>query len=103
GAEEGLVDIDPVTGQDRTIRYDRQGRANVPAGSPEYFRTIEQQFAVSALEREAIAPLWEAQTAFLQTQIGDPQAGLTELQRAQRNGQMAQPLHPDATTQSFRP
>ncbi len=34
---------------------------------------------------------------------GDPQAGLTELQRAQRNGQLAAPLAAGATTQHWRP
>ncbi len=39
--------------------------------------------------------------AALQTQAGDPQAGLSEEERAGRNGQLAAP--PTGPTQTFRP
>jgi Ca2+-binding RTX toxin-like protein len=55
----------------------------------------------SALARGAIAPLWEVQTAKLQTDAGDPKAGLTEEERAGRDGQLAAPL--TGATQTFRP
>jgi hypothetical protein len=41
----------------------------------------------SALQSGAIAAGWEVQTAKMQSQLGDPMAGLTETQRAQRSGQ----------------
>ena len=72
-------------------------------GTPEYFRSMGEQFIYSALAREAIAPQWEVDTAHLQTQAGDPQAGLTELQRAQRIGQLAAALDSNATRQTWRP
>jgi len=99
-----LTDIDPVTGKDRSIRYNSEGRpVNAVAGSPEFFRTLNEQFIYSALGREAIAPQWEVDTARLQTQAHDPQAGLTELQRAQRNDQLASAPDKNATAQTWRP
>jgi hypothetical protein len=55
----------------------------------------------SALARGAIAPLWEVQTAKLQTDAGDPKAGLTEEERAGRDGQLAAPV--TGANQTFRP
>jgi len=99
-----LTDIDPVTGKDRSIRYNSEGRpVNAVAGSPEFFRTLNEQFIYSALGREAIAPQWEVDTARLQTQAHDPQAGLTELQRAQRNDQLAAAPDKNAGSQTWRP
>ncbi|EJN10300.1 Ca2+-binding protein, RTX toxin [Herbaspirillum sp. YR522] len=99
-----LYDMDPVTGRERGLTYDANGRpTNAIAGSPEFYRTLAQQFIYSSLGREAIAPLWEVETAHLQTLAGDPQAGLTELQRAQRNNQLAPSLDPNATVENWRP
>jgi len=99
-----LTDIDPVTGKDRSIVYDTNGRPrNAAPGSPEFFRTLNEQFIYSALGREAIAPQWEVDTARLQTQANDPQAGLTELQRAQRSNQLAAAPDKNATSQTWRP
>jgi len=99
-----LTNIDPVTGKDRSIRYNSEGRpVNAVAGSPEFFRTLNEQFIYSALGREAIAPQWEVDTARLQTQAHDPQAGLTELQRAQRNDQLAAAPDKNAGSQTWRP
>lgn len=99
-----LTDIDPVTGKDRSIAYGTDGRPrNAVPGSPEFFRTLNEQFIYSALGREAIAPQWEVDTARLQTQAHDPQAGLTELQRAQRNDQLASAPDKNATSQTWRP
>ncbi|WP_034292686.1 cadherin-like domain-containing protein [Herbaspirillum sp. RV1423] len=99
-----LTDIDPVTGKDRSITYDTEGRPrNAAVGSPEFFRTLNEQFIYSALGREAIAPQWEVDTARLQTQANDPQAGLTELQRAQRNNQLAAAPDKNASSQTWRP
>ena len=99
-----IYDIDPVTGQQRSLSYDRHGRpTNAVAGTPEFFRSLNEQFIYSALGREAIAARWEVDTAWLQTQFNDPQAGLTELQRAQRNEQLAPAIDANAATQCWRP
>lgn len=95
--------IDEVTGADRTIQY-LDGRViGVPIGSPEYFRGMGEQFLYDVVAREAVASKWEVDTAKLQTANGDPMAGLTELQRAQKIGKIARALPPGATDQSFRP
>jgi hypothetical protein len=49
------------------------------------YRSLTDQFIYSALSNMALAPDWEVQTARIQTSKGDPLAGLTETQRAQRN------------------
>jgi hypothetical protein len=99
-----LVDLDPVTGQDRAIYYDASEKAvGVAVGAPEFFRLLGEQFVYSALGHEAIAPQWEVDTARLQANAGSPQAGLTELQRAQRNGRLTPALSKDATTENWRP
>lgn len=87
-----LTDIDAVTGVQRNpeVRYDLTGRPyNAPPGTEQSSQSLGERFVRVALARGAIAPLWEAQTAVLQTQQGDPQAGLTEEERAGRNGQLA--------------
>jgi hypothetical protein len=80
GSGYTLTDIDPVTGQDRSITYNTQGQVTggVAVGSPEYFRTLGQQFVYTAQAREAIAPKWEVDTARLMQAAGNPQAGLRE-------------------------
>ena len=45
----------------------------------------------SALDRQAIAPLWEVKTARMQETAGDPNAGLTEEERAAKAGLGAAP------------
>ena len=98
-------DLDPQTGQQRQLTYDSQMRLQSGAalGSDAYFKDMGTQYLLSALEREAIAPLWEVQTAQMQQQKGDPQAGLTELQRAQRNSHLASAIAPGATSLTWRP
>ena len=90
-----LADIDAVTGVQRNpeVRYDLTGRPyNAPPGTEQSSQSLGERFVRVALARGAIAPLWEAQTAALQTQEGDPRAGLTEEERAGRNGQLAAPV-----------
>jgi hypothetical protein len=98
-------DLDPQTGQQRRLVYDEQLKLlnGAALGSDAYFKDMGTQYLLSSLEREAIAPLWEVQTAQLQQQRGDPQAGLTELQRAQRNSQVAGAIAATATTINWRP
>lgn len=98
------TDIDPLTGAEKhpALRFDTAGRPyNAEVGSPESYQSIVEGMVRSALSRGAIAPLWEVQTAKLQTDAGDPKAGLTEEERAGRDGQLAAPI--TGTTQVFRP
>jgi Ca2+-binding RTX toxin-like protein len=96
-----FTDIDPITGvqKDPSLRYDTSGMPyNATPGTPEASMSLGQAFLESALARGAIAPEWEVQTAEMQTQIGDPQAGLTEVERAGRAGDLAAPETGDTTT-----
>ncbi|HCA27098.1 MAG TPA: hypothetical protein DEP05_05580, partial [Betaproteobacteria bacterium] len=87
-----FTDIDPLTGAQKnpSLRYDTSGKPyNAPAGSPQSFQSLGEAFLYSALARDAIAPEWEVKTAAIQTRLGDPQAGLTEEERAGRAGGLA--------------
>lgn len=98
------TDIDPLTGAEQhpALRFDTSGNPyNAEPGSPESFQSIIEGMVYSALGRQAIAPLWEVLTARAQTDAGDPKAGLTEEERAGRDGKLAPPI--TGTTQSFRP
>ncbi|OHD90882.1 hypothetical protein [Sulfuricurvum sp. RIFCSPLOWO2_12_FULL_43_24] len=98
------TDIDPLTGVELhpSLRFDTSGNPyNATAGSPESYQSIGEAIIMSALERQAIAPMWEVQTAKMQTDAGDPKAGLTEEARAGRDGQLAAAVTGD--TQTFRP
>ena len=98
------TDIDSLSGAEKhpALRFDTNGRPyNAEAGSPESYQSIVEGMVRSALTRGAIAPLWEVQTAKLQTDAGDPKAGLTEEERAGRDGQLAAPL--TGASQTFRP
>lgn len=98
------TDIDPLTGEERhpSLRFDTSGNPyNATPGSTESYRSIGEAIIMSALERQAIAPMWEVQTAKMQTDAGDPKAGLTEEARAGRDGQLAAAVTGD--TQTFRP
>jgi hypothetical protein len=99
-----LNDTDPLTGVQENVgvRYDLTGHPfNAPAGSAVGAQSFAERFIRIALERGAIAPLWEARTAAIQTQYGDPQAGLTEEERAGRNGLLAAQVTGDS--QLWRP
>ena len=99
-----FVDIDSLTGVQKNpgLRYDTSGKPyNAPVGSAESFQSMGEAYIRSALAREAIAPLWEVRTAAIQTQYGDPEAGLREEERAGMEGQLAAP--PSGDSQIFRP
>ena len=84
-----LVDIDPITGQQRypELRYgDDWNPYNADATDPAQTRNIFNRLITSAIQRGAVAPLWEVQTARLQQDAGDPLAGLIEEERAARRG-----------------
>ncbi|OGI41303.1 MAG: hypothetical protein A2140_02755 [Candidatus Muproteobacteria bacterium RBG_16_62_13] len=99
-----FTNIDPLTGVEKNpeLRFDTSGRPyNAIPGSNESFQSLGEAFIRNALARGAIAPQWEVETAALQTQAGDPQAGLTEEERAARTGGLAAPQSGD--TQTWRP
>lgn len=84
-----FADIDPLTGVQRNanIRYDDDGRAyNATPGTPEAYTPFSTAFIQSALIRGAIAPMWEVGTARIQTEAGDPNAGLSDVERAAKSG-----------------
>jgi len=98
------TDLDPLTGAEQhpALRFDTSGRPyNAAPGSPESYQSIIEGMVRSALSRGAIAPMWEVNTAKMQTDAGDPRAGLTEEERAGRDGQLAAPI--TGSTQTFRP
>ena len=106
----GITDIDPLTGEQRNpgVLYDLTGRPyNAPAGSVQASQSLSERMIRVALERGAIAPMWEVETAALQTQAGDPMAGLTEEERAGRAGMLAPSPQPSPASgggsQIFRP
>lgn len=84
-----LTDVDPITGEARypTLRYDDNFKVlNGDPLDPAQRMDLFSRLVMSALARDAIAPMWEVQTARLQQDLGDPDAGLTEEQRAARHG-----------------
>jgi Ca2+-binding RTX toxin-like protein len=97
-------DINPLSGAEQhpELRFDTSGNPyNAQPGSPESFQSLVEAMVRSALARGAIAPEWEVRTAQMQTAAGDPKAGLTEEERAGRDGQLAAPITGD--TQTWRP
>jgi len=102
-----VLDIDALTGHQRApfLRFDDTG---APIGSTALGLTPAERAMLSlpgqgsvpplmaymvssALQRGAIAPLWEVRTAKLQEMAGDPDAGITEEERAAKAG-LAAPL-----------
>jgi Ca2+-binding RTX toxin-like protein len=84
-----VSEIDPLTGEEKypNLRYnDNFTPYNADPTSDEQRRNIFQRMADSAKERQAIAPMWEVQTARLQQDNFDPNAGLTEEERAGKRG-----------------
>ena len=101
-----LTDTDPLTGVQNApgMHYDRTGRPyDAPPGSEQASQGLGERFVRVALGRDAIAPMWEVETAALQTQAGDPMAGLTEEERAGRAGKLAAAITNADTAQTFRP
>jgi len=97
-----VTDIDALTGAQRfhNIRFDDSGQVfNINpssitpelramltlSGAPNYPQ-LNAYMLNSALDRLAIAPLWEVKTAKMQETAGDPNAGVTEEERAAKAG-----------------
>ncbi len=96
--------IDENTGLEKnpSLRFDTTGRPyNAEPGSPQSYHSLIEAMIRSALAREAVAPVWEVETARLQTLAGDPRAGLREEERAGRDGKLAPTV--TGATQIFRP
>jgi VCBS repeat-containing protein/YD repeat-containing protein len=103
-----VTDIDPLTGQERLpqLRYnDDWTPYNADPTDAEQRLSVFERLINSAVERDAIAPLWEVQTARLQQDIGDPNAGLTEEVRAAHRNLLApvDPVTHQASAGVFRP
>lgn len=91
--------IDPLTGEQQYpfLRWDddmmpfsaEPGLYQPDPSDPNVRDGWIVQMLRNAVERGAIAPLWEVQTARLQQQAGDPDAGLSEAERAARRGLLA--------------
>nr|WP_315240818.1 cadherin-like domain-containing protein [uncultured Albidiferax sp.] len=101
-----VVDVDALTGEQRNafLRYnDDFSPYNANPADPEQRRDVFERMIISAVQRGAIAPLWEVQTARMQQDAGDPNAGLTEEERAARAGQLAALDAQGERTGHFRP
>lgn len=87
-AQWRISDINPLTGAARHpgAYYDDSGRSYGSIDNPEALQSLSERFIRSSLAREAIAPLWEVQTAFLKNALGDPNAGYSEEETAARLG-----------------
>ena len=87
-AQWRITDINPLTGAANHpgAFYDDSGRNYGSIDGPEALQSLSERFIRSSLAREAIAPLWEVQTAFLRNALGDPNAGYTEEETAARLG-----------------
>ena len=88
--------INPSTGQalNPDLHFARDGNGSTQSFNPErpdlYFgTTIDAYYTQDALSRQAIAPLWEAQTARLQQNNYLSNAGLCELERAANLGRLS--------------
>jgi Ca2+-binding RTX toxin-like protein len=87
-----ITDINPLTGEQvfPHLRYnDNFTPYNADATVEAQRRNIFERMVDSSLARQAIAPMWEVQTARMQQDQGDPNAGLTEEQRASKRGELA--------------
>jgi hypothetical protein len=99
-----LQDNDPVTGAVRELWYGGDGYSwNELTGQPYAFRSMTEQFATSALETGAFAPMWEVQTAYLQSQAGLADDGLSEMQRAQQHNYRAAAPAAGEVSAAWRP
>ncbi len=94
-----VIDIDPITGEQKYpyLRFDDQG---VPFSSnpakwqpdptdPVIRGTMTNYLTNIALARGAVGARWEADTAKIQEQFGDPNAGLSEQERFAKLGKGA--------------
>ena len=91
-----FLDINPLTGEQRYpyLRFDDRGTpfsSNPAAWQPDPrdpgIRVgMTRQLIESGLRRQAIAAQWEVDTARIQQDIGDPNAGLGEEERAAKSG-----------------
>jgi Ca2+-binding RTX toxin-like protein len=87
-----IDEIDPLTGQQvrSHLRWDDNWAPyNATVGNNTEQESLMPALMRAALARGAIAPIWEVRTAELQQSVNDPFAGLTEEERAARQGFLA--------------
>ena len=99
---------DTVTGTDSYpgLRFDSgtpYSALNATPSDAVYFQNVDQFYLQNALQRQAIAPIWEVETAQLQAQNKLTNAGLSEVERAANLGLLAPALPAGATTEAFNP
>ena len=82
----------PATGADANpgLRFNTDGKVvSTYTGDQSYFQNLPTYYTTNALSRQAIAPLWEADTARLQDKNNLNNSGLSELERAANLGHLA--------------
>jgi len=100
--------VDLATGQDPYpgLLFDANApyaAVNANAGDAVYFENLSQFYLQDALARQAIAPMWEVQTAQQQTLNHLSNAGSSEVERAANAGLLASVPAPGAATEHFNP
>lgn len=102
-----VKDFDPLTGQPKRpeLRYDDKFQLIQAFGTaPEDKYNLMERLITSAMERGAIAPMWEVKTAKLQEQNNIRMAGLSEIEHAAREGLLARNgADGKPSTGAFRP
>ena len=102
-----VTTIDPTTGAqlNGSLHFDATSGQALDAGvnDPAYFETLGQYYINNALARQAIAPLWEVQTAQLQQQNGLSNASLSEVERDANQGLLASSVPAGAATEDWNP
>lgn len=102
-----VKDFDPLTGQPKRpeLRYDDKFQLIQAFGTaPEDKYNLMERLITSAMERGAIAPMWEVKTAKLQEQNNIRLAGLSDIERAAREGLLAREgVDGKPSTGAFRP
>ena len=100
--------INPATGADANpgLRFNTSGQVvSTYTGDSSYFQNLQTYYTTNALSRQAIAPLWEVDTARLQDKAHLSNSGLSELERAANLGHLAgaKPVPTAGTTERWNP
>ena len=100
--------INPATWADANpgLRFNTSGQVvSTYTGDASYFQNLQTYYTTNALSRQAVAPLWEVDTARLQDKAHLSNSGLSELERAANLGRltMTKPVPTAGTTQRWNP